>query len=118
MTNIDMEIEKASLLPDRWYIIMRSDEEGNFFMSAYDTTEETEDDEYICTGEVVLNGLMELVENDFERVGAAGMARMAFHDTKQKIVESLSEEDEEEFERKVSRFPDSNIVKVDFGKKQ
>ena len=69
MTNIDMEIEKASLLPDRWYIIMRSDDEGNFFMSAYDTNEESEYNEYLETGEVVLNGLMELVENDFERVG-------------------------------------------------
>ena len=51
MTNIDMEIEKASLLPDRWYIIMRSDDEGNFFMSAYDTNEETEYNEYLETGE-------------------------------------------------------------------
>ena len=54
---------------------MRSDDEGNFFMSAYDTNEESEYNEYLETGEVVLNGLMELVENDFERVGAAGMAR-------------------------------------------
>ena len=115
MTNIDMEIEKASLLPDRWYIIMRSDDEGNFFMSAYDTNEETEYNEYLETGEVVLNGLMELVENDFERVGAAGMARIAFHATKEEIVESVEEEDSD---IEVSRLPNSNIVKVDFGKKQ
>ena len=115
MTNIDMEIEKASLLPDRWYIIMRSDDEGNFFMSAYDTNEESEYNEYLETGEVVLNGLMELVENDFERVGAAGMARIAFHATKEEIVESVEEEDSD---IEVSRLPNSNIVKVDFGKKQ
>lgn len=115
MTNIDMEIEKASLLPDRWYIIMRSDAEGNFFMSAYDTNEESEYNEYLETGEVVLNGLMELVENDFERVGAAGMARIAFHATKEEIIESVEEED---CDINVSRFPNSNIVKVDFGKKQ
>ena len=115
MTNIDMEIEKASLLPDRWYIIMRSDDEGNFFMSAYDTNEESEYSEYLETGEVVLNGLMELVENDFERVGAAGMARIAFHATKEEIVESVEEEDSD---IEVSRLPNSNIVKVDFGKKQ
>ena len=115
MTNIDMEIEKASLLPDRWYIIMRSDDEGNFFMSAYDTNEESEYNEYLETGEVVLNGLMELVENDFERVGAAGMARIAFHATKEEIIESV---DDDDFENKVSRLPNSNIVKVDFGKKQ
>ncbi len=115
MTNIDMEIEKASLLPDRWYIIMRSDDEGNFFMSAYDTNEESEYNEYLETGEVVLNGLMELVENDFERVGAAGMARIAFHATKEEMIESVEEEDSD---IEVSRLPNSNIVKVDFGKKQ
>ena len=115
MTNIDMEIEKASLLPDRWYIIMRSDDEGNFFMSAYDTNEESEYNEYLETGEVVLNGLMELVENDFERVGAAGMARIAFHATKEEMIESVEEKDSD---IEVSRLPNSNIVKVDFGKKQ
>ena len=115
MTNIDMEIEKASLLPDRWYIIMRSDDEGNFFMSAYDTNEESGYNEYLETGEVVLNGLMELVENDFERVGAAGMARIAFHATKEEMIESAEEEDSD---IEVSRLPNSNIVKVDFGKKQ
>ena len=115
MTNIDMEIEKASLLPDRWYIIMRSDDEGNFFMSAYDTNEESEYNEYLETGEVVLNGLMELVENDFERVGAAGMARIAFHATKEEMIESVEEEDSD---IEISRLPNSNIVKVDFGKKQ
>ena len=94
---------------------MRSDDEGNFFMSAYDTNEESEYNEYLETGEVVLNGLMELVENDFERVGAAGMARIAFHATKEEIVESVEEEDSD---IEVSRLPNSNIVKVDFGKKQ
>lgn len=114
MTGIEQELERASLLPDRWYIIMRADDEGNFYLTAYDTTDENKDDEYIETGEVVLNGLMELVESDFERVGAAGMARIAYHSTQEAIIESVNEDGE----NSVEHVPDTNIVKVNFGKTQ
>ena len=32
----EREIEKASLLPGRYYIVMRADEENNFHITAYD----------------------------------------------------------------------------------
>lgn len=113
----EVEIEKASLLPGRYYIVMRADEENNFHITAYDTTDEENDErQYLETGEVILNGLMELVENDFERVGHAGLARINFDATREYYMESV--EDEEESDVQVESLPDSNIVKVRFGRKQ
>ena len=106
-------VEKASLLPSRYYVIIRdAEEEGNLKMTAYDTTEEEEDDEYIPAGAVVLAGIMELMENDFERIMNAGMARLTFQATKQSMIEEANEE------ATVEHLPDSNIVKVNFGKLQ
>ena len=46
MTTIDEgEFEKATLMPNRWYIILRKIDEESFQVSAYDTTTE-EDDEF------------------------------------------------------------------------
>ena len=70
------------------------------------------------TGEVILNGLMELVENDFERVGHAGLARINFHETQEFIMESISESETEEEKSQIERVPDSNIIKVKFGREQ
>ena len=108
---------KVSLLPGGYYIVMRADEENNFHITAYDTTdEELEDRQYLETGEVILNGLMELVENDFERVGHAGLARINFDAMKEYYMETV--DDEEDSEVEVEKLPDSNIVKVHFGRKQ
>ena len=43
-------------------------------MTAYDTTTDDEDDEYIPAGAIILSGLVELMETDFERVMSAGLA--------------------------------------------
>ena len=113
----EREIEKASLLPGRYYIVMRADEENNFHITAYDTTDEQlEDRQYLETGEVILNGLMELVENDFDRVGHAGLARINFDAMREYYMETV--DDEEDSEVQVEKLPDSNIVKVHFGRKQ
>lgn len=112
----EREIEKASLLPGRYYIVMRADEDNNFNITAYDTTDEEFDErQYLETGEVILNGLMELIENDFERVGHAGLARINFNATREYYMEAI---EDEESEVQVENIPDSNIVKVRFGRKQ
>ena len=81
-------------------------------MTAYDTTPEDEDDEYIPAGAIMLAGMMELLENDFERVMSAGLARMRFQATQEAFIE------EADSEATVEHLPDSNIVKIDFGKLQ
>ena len=114
MEENDMEsmLEKASLLQDRWYIVLRQTGEDNINMAAYDTTTEDEDDEYFSAGTVILSGLVELMESDFDRVMAAGLARLNFEHEKQIIEESTGNG------ANVETFPGTNIVKIDFGKKQ
>tara|TARA_R100001440_G_scaffold9756_4_gene18146 strand:+ start:3856 stop:4191 length:336 start_codon:yes stop_codon:yes gene_type:complete len=111
MTTIDeSEYEKATLMPNRWYIILRKVDEESFHVSAYDTTTE-EDEEYYEAGTVVTNGIMELLDSDFDRVMEAGLARLAFLNVKQKM--------EDDVDAPVVEHEDgTNIVKIDFGKTQ
>ena len=110
--DFETTLERASLLQDRYYIVIREEMTGTVRMTAYDTTPEDEDDEYIPAGAIMLSGMMELLENDFERVMSAGLARMRFQATQEAFIE------EADSEATVEHLPDSNIVKIDFGKLQ
>ena len=115
MDEKDMQstLERASLLQDRWYLIFKEgDNDDHVSMTAYDTTEEDEDDEYIPAGAVILSGLIELMESDFERVMAAGLARLRF----QAAQEAMSDVTGNGVD--VKHDPETNIVKGEFGKKQ
>lgn len=111
--DVVMSLERASLLKDRWYLILKQgDDDDHVAMTAYDTTEDDEDDEYIPAGTVILSGLVELMENDFERVMQAGLARLAFEATREAMVEETGNGVD------VQHDPDTNIVKINFGKSQ
>ena len=110
MTIDDSELEKASLLPDRWYIIMRKMDDESFSVSAYDTTTE-DDEEFYEAGTVVVNGVMELMESDFDVVTAAGLARLAHSHVKEALEEVTGK-------REVTREEGTNVIKVNFGKVQ
>jgi len=115
----EREFEKASLLPERWYIIMSKVNDETFNMTAYDTTTalEEEDDDYMDAGFVAQQGLMELLQNDFDTVMKAGMARIAFYDVAESLMEDIKDEiDNIDEPRILSK--EENVVKVDFGKKQ
>jgi hypothetical protein len=112
-SDITSTIERASLLQDRWYLIFREGkDDGHVTMTAYDTTDEDEDDEYIPAGSVILSGLVELMETDFDRVMQAGLARLAFEATKEAMIEETGNGVD------IQHDPGTNIVKVEFGKKQ
>ena len=111
--DITMSMERASLLKDRWYLILKQgDDDDHVAMTAYDTTEDDEDDEYIPAGNVILSGLVELMENDFERVMQAGLARLAFEATRETMIEQTGNGAD------VTPLHETNIIRVDFGKKQ
>jgi len=110
MTIDDSELEKASLLPDRWYIILRKMDDETFSVSAYDTTTE-DDEEFYEAGTVVVNGVMELMETDFDVVTAAGLARLAHSHVKEALEEVTGK-------REVTREEGTNVIKVNFGKVQ
>tara|TARA_R100001509_G_scaffold121206_1_gene75277 strand:- start:1823 stop:2170 length:348 start_codon:yes stop_codon:yes gene_type:complete len=110
---IQSTLERASLLKDRWYLIFKqgSDEE-HVTMTAYDTTDDDGDEEYVPAGTVILSGIVELMESDFDRVMQAGIARLQFEATKQAMIE------ETESSPDVTHDPNTNIVKINFGKTQ
>ena len=111
--DFETTLERASLLQDRYYIVIRDgDDEGTVRMTAYDTTPEDEDDEYIPCGCNHAGRYDGALENDFERVMSAGLARMRFQATQEAFIE------EADSEATVEHLPDSNIVKIDFGKLQ
>jgi hypothetical protein len=115
MDDKDMQgmLEKASLLPERWYLVFRQgDDDDHVMMTAYDTTIDDEDDEYIPAGAVILSGLVELMETDFERVMSAGLARLQFEATQEAMIEETGNKPD------VKHDPETNIVKVSFGKTQ
>ena len=110
---ITSTLERASLLKDRWYLIFKQgDDDEHVSMTAYDTTEEDEDDEYIPAGAIILSGLVELRESDFDRVMQAGLARLAFEATRETMVEQTGNGAD------VTPLHETNIIRVDFGKKQ
>ena len=105
MSDLQHELEKASLLPDRWYLIMKEVEDG-FTITAYDTMKSEDLQEM---GSVILSGVIELLHNDFDMVFEAGMESVK----RQQQEVSLQTENGE-----LVLVRDENVVKVDFGKKQ
>ena len=108
---IQKQVEIMSLLPDRYYIILKPLDEENFTLTAYDTTDKTyEDDSDYNPAMVIQEGIMETVREDLEDVYDKGAASIQF-----KIAaESMIEEVEEELKNQYC----DNVVKVNFGKKQ
>ena len=105
MSDLQHELEKASLLPDRWYLIMK-EAEGGFTSAAYDTLSNEDLQEM---GSVILSGVIELLHNDFDMVFEAGMESVK---RQQQEVNLQTENGELVLVR------DENVVRVDFGKKQ
>tara|TARA_R100001510_G_C7647784_1_gene205138 strand:- start:1526 stop:1897 length:372 start_codon:yes stop_codon:yes gene_type:complete len=120
--DLEREMEKASLLKNRFYLILNNTDSDSFSMTAYDTTEpDTVDLEDVPAGMVILSGLIEMLENDFERVWNAGMARVTFINIAESFrAEFENEEDaanlQEVTDKVIER--EDNIVKVNFGEKQ
>jgi hypothetical protein len=105
MSDLQHELEKASLLPDRWYLIMKEAEDG-FTIAAYDTMNSEDLQEM---GSVILSGVIELLHNDFDTVFEAGMESVK----RQQQEVSLQTDNGE-----LVLVRDENVVRVDFGKKQ
>ena len=113
--DIKKKVEAASLLPDRYYLIMNYEDEDSFSMTAYDTTKGDVDMENVPAGMIMLSGMIEMMENDFERVWDAGIARLSFI----AMAESFkpeSKDGEDIVDQIVAR--EDNIVKVNFGETQ
>jgi len=92
----EREIEKLTLLPDRYYIILNKVDDDSFTLTAYDTTG-IHDDKNPCSAAIAQEGLLEMVDMDLNTVLKLGLVRIKNRD--------------------VMPFED-NVIKVDFGKTQ
>ena len=93
-------IERFTLLPNRFYIIMEKVDEEQFTLSAYDTTKNNDPDGVPCAAQVVQEGLLESLDRNFDGVVGLGVSRI-------EIRKGMERDD-----------PLDNVIKVDFGEKQ
>ena len=101
------ETEKLSLLPDRFYLVLRpvEDKTGGFDMMAYDTTDPKKP---ISPAYYVLKGVMEMMDTDLERLISIG--QMAVMD---KMIEIQNRGEPPTMDS----LDDEEVTKVDIGKK-
>ena len=86
-------------------------------MAAYDTNSPDDDEPEVPAGMIILLGIIELMENSFDTIWDAGVARTKFMAAIDNIqIELDDEEVDEAVDKVMSRT--GNIVKVDFGKEQ
>ena len=96
--------EKLSLLPDRFYLILKPKGDGSFDVVAYDTTDPSKP---VDSTFYVLKGLMETLEIDLDRLVQLGqMANM------DKVIELQSNG-----ETPTTDLLEADIEQVDMGKK-
>ena len=96
--------EKLSLLPDRFYLILKPKGDGSFDVVAYDTTDPSTP---VDSTFYVLKGLMETLEIDLDRLVQLG--QMAIMD---KVIELQSNG-----ETPTTDLLEADIEQVDMGKK-
>jgi hypothetical protein len=106
--------EVMSLLPDRYYIILRSTGDNEFTLSAYDTTDNTyEEDEDFTSAMVVQEGVLDLIRFHTDDVYDRGVASIQFKLVGQQMMEEAEIDDP-----KLTKQVEGNVIKVDFGKMQ
>lgn len=114
MTNddeIQRQVEIMSLLPDRYYIILKPLDGENFTLTAYDTTDKTyEDDSDYNPAMVIQEGVMETIRENLDDVYDRGAASIKFKIAAEDMIEEVEEDLKSQF--------GNNVIKVDFGKKQ
>tara|TARA_R100000664_G_C2710004_1_gene107167 strand:+ start:176 stop:469 length:294 start_codon:yes stop_codon:yes gene_type:complete len=97
MRDKEKEIEKLTLLKDRYYIILQKMDDDTFTITAYDTTNSYKEGEFPCAAAIAQEGLLEIMDIDLGSILKMGMLRI-------KNKEYISKED--------------NVIRVDFGAKQ
>ena len=93
----EKDIEKLTLLPDRYYIILTKVDEETFTLTAYDTTGSYKEGEMPCSAAIAQEGLLEIMDIDLSSVLKMGALRIKKRDF-------IPLED--------------NVIKEDFGAKQ
>lgn len=111
---IETNSEVLSLLPDRYYIILRPTGDNEFTLAAYDTTNSTyEEEEDFTSAMVIQEGVLDMIRFHTDDVYDRGVASIQF-----KLVGKEMLEEAEVDDPKLNKVVEGNVVKVDFGKVQ
>jgi len=116
MNEYEDKLEKASLLPDRYYIILKQGNAPDIFsVVAYDTNEHNEeyDIDTMPAGMAIQHGLLSYLKDSVSDVFDKGVAEIAF-----KFVADDMVSDIQEGKELLPKNMTNNVIKVDFGKKQ
>tara|TARA_S200002703_G_scaffold20138_1_gene16454 strand:- start:507 stop:857 length:351 start_codon:yes stop_codon:yes gene_type:complete len=116
MEDYEDKIEKASLLPDRYYIILRQGDEPDIFsVMAYDTNdhEDEYDTQSIPSAMAIQHGLLSYLRDNVHELFEKGIASIAFNEVAKSMIVDI-----EDGEGLLPKDLGDNVVKVDFGKKQ
>lgn len=106
--------EIMSLLPNRYYIILKATGNNEFTLSAYDTTSNTyEEEEDFTSAMVMQEGVLDMIRFHTEDVYDRGVASIQF-----KLVGKEMLEEAEVDDPKLNKIVEGNIIKVDFGREQ
>tara|TARA_R100000388_G_scaffold72424_1_gene52529 strand:- start:1476 stop:1826 length:351 start_codon:yes stop_codon:yes gene_type:complete len=111
---INQVMEAATLLPDRYYIILRSTGDGEFTLSAYDTTgKKYESDDDLNTAMIIQEGALDMIRYNTDELYDHGVSTVKFRMTGQEMVDEEDDEDP-----KVIEAIKDNVIRVDFGSEQ
>ena len=111
---LQRNVEMMSLLPDRYYIILRSTAENEFTLSAYDTTDKTyENDEDFDSAMVIQEGVLDMVRMHTEELFDRGVASIEFRLAAEEMIEEAGIEDP-----RITKTVEGNVVRVNFGTEQ
>lgn len=101
----EIELEKNFLLPDRYYVILKPNEEG-FSAKLFDTTGGlVDEDGNPHPAEVAVEGILALLQADIDKVFSSGVIAIQARDNFNEKAEDGHEIED-------------NIIRVDFGAKQ
>ena len=106
MSDDKKTIERFTMLPNRYYIILEKVDEEQFTLSAYDTTKVDNPDAVPCAASVVQEGLLEILDTQFDHVVGMGVARIEMRKGLEREIKTTG------------KILKDNVIKVDFGEKQ
>ena len=76
MSDKEKEIEKLTLLKDRYYIILHKMDDDTFTLTAYDTTSSYKEGELPCAAAIAQEGILEMMEIDLGAILKLGLVRI------------------------------------------
>jgi len=114
--DIELELEKLSLLGNRYYIILKPTDDENFSLAAYATVPEVEDGEYLDAAAVAQEGLISVLTNDMGYVFDMGIEALKARELAAAVAETV--DPDSEIGRTAQVEQEGNVLRVDFGKPQ